>query len=256
MTIQEIANRLVTLCREGNYEQTLQELYAPDARSVEPKGSNMPSVQGLEQFAAKGEAFERQIEKTNSSSISAPVVAENFFTIGMYMNVDMVDGPKGIDMNEICLYEVRNGKIVREEFRYPKEGEPSPSSAADTEAIAQRFVALCREGKMQEIHQELYAKDAISVEPEGSPYPSQVQGLDQMAQKGETWRKMVGAMNASSFSAPVVAENYFTLGMYMNIDMVNGPKGIDMDEICVFEVRDGKIVQEEFFYTPVPQPTL
>lgn len=256
MTIQEIANRLVSLCREGNYEQAIQELYAPDARSVEPEGSGMPSVQGLEQFAAKGEAFERQIEKTNSSSISAPVIAENFFTIGMYMNVDMVDGPKGIDMNEICLYEVRDGKIVKEEFRYPKEGAPSPSSTADTETVAQRFVELCREGKMQEIHQELYTQDAISIEPEGSPYPSKVQGLDQMAQKGETWRKMVSALNASSVSAPVVAENYFTLGMYMNIDMVNGPKGIDMDEICVFEVRDGKIVQEEFFYTPVSQPTL
>lgn len=255
MTIQEIANRLVHLCRQGQYEQAVHELYDHNARSVEPEGSNMPSVQGLDQFEIKGKAFEEQIAQHNSSSVSDPIVAENFFAIGMYMNVDFVDGPKSVDMNEICLYEVRDGKIVREEFRYAKEDEALPSTAEATTAIANRYIELFRQGKMAEIVQELYAPDAFSVEPEGSHYPTKVQGLDKMALKGETWRQMVSGMNSVDLSPLVVADNYFALGMYINVDMHNGQKGVDMDELCIFEVRDGKIVQEEFFYTPVPQPT-
>ena len=31
------------------------------------------------------------------------------------------------------------------------------------------------------------------------------------------------------------------------------PVAIDMDEVCVYTVNGGKIVKEEFFYTPQPQ---
>ena len=36
MTTQEIANRLVALCREQKWEQAHKELYAADAMSIEP----------------------------------------------------------------------------------------------------------------------------------------------------------------------------------------------------------------------------
>ncbi len=39
--------------------------------------------------------------------------------------------------------------------------------------------------------------------------------------------------------------------MLMNVQMKGVP--IAMDEICVYTVKDGKIVREDFFYTPLPQ---
>lgn len=62
--------------------------------------------------------FESMLEKVNTSVISDPIVAENFFSCSMLMNVHFKGNPNAIDMDEICVYTVNNGKIVREEFFY------------------------------------------------------------------------------------------------------------------------------------------
>lgn len=53
MTTQEVANRLVELCREGKHEQAIKELYAPDIVSVEAEGTPNRIVKGLEAIAEK-----------------------------------------------------------------------------------------------------------------------------------------------------------------------------------------------------------
>ena len=118
MTTQEVANRLVGLCREGKHQQAVQELYNPDIVSVEPEGAPNRIVKGLEAIAKKGEAFENMLEKVNSSVISDPIVADNFFSCTMKMNVQMKGVPVPVDMDEVCLYTVNDGKIVKEEFFY------------------------------------------------------------------------------------------------------------------------------------------
>ena len=116
MTTQEVANRLVELCREGKYEQAVTELYSPEIVSVEPEGSPDRIAKGLEEIAKKGERFQSMLEKVNSSVVTDPVVADNFFSCAMLMNVVMKGMPHAIDMDEICVYTVSNGKIVKEEF--------------------------------------------------------------------------------------------------------------------------------------------
>ena len=124
-----------------------------------------------------------------------------------------------------------------------------------TQEVANRLVELCRASKMEEAIQELYSPAIVSLEPKGAKNPM-VTGFEGMKIKGEAWREMVTNVNDVRISDPIVAENFFTIGMYMNVDMSNGMKGVQMDELCVYEVRDGKIVTEEFRYTPVPQPAL
>lgn len=118
MTTQEVANRLVELCREGKYEQAIKELYSPEIVSVEPEGMPNRIVKGLEEIAKKGAKFESMLEKVNSSVVSDPIVAENFFSCTMLMNVQFKGSPVATDMDEVCVYTVNDGKIVREEFFY------------------------------------------------------------------------------------------------------------------------------------------
>ncbi|MGB0863771.1 MAG: SnoaL-like domain-containing protein [Saprospiraceae bacterium] len=118
MTTQEVANRLVELCREGKYKQVVQELYSPNIVSIEPEGMPNRIVKGLEAIAQKSIKFESTLEKVNSSVISDPLVAENFFSCTMLMNVQMKGVPVAIDMDEVCVYTVNGGKIVKEEFFY------------------------------------------------------------------------------------------------------------------------------------------
>lgn len=118
MTTQEVANRLVELCREGKYEQAVKELYSPEIVSVEAEGTPNRTVKGLDAITEKGIKFASQLEKVNSNFVSDPIVAENFFSCTMLMNVKMKNIPVDIDMDEVCVYTVSNGKIVKEEFFY------------------------------------------------------------------------------------------------------------------------------------------
>ncbi len=125
MTTQEVANKLVKLCRQGNYEQAIKELYSPEIVSVEPEGAPNRIVKGLEAIAIKGATFESKIEKINKRVISDPIVAENFFSCTMCMNIQFKGAPMASDMDEVCVYTVRNGKIIKEEFFYT----PQPQMA-------------------------------------------------------------------------------------------------------------------------------
>ena len=118
MTTSEIANRLVELCRTGQAEQAVKELYSPEIVSVEPEGVPDRIVSGFEALTKKGKNFEAMIEKVNTNVVTDPIVADNIFSCAMLMNVNMKGVPVPVDMNEICVYTVKDEKIVREEFFY------------------------------------------------------------------------------------------------------------------------------------------
>ncbi len=126
MTTQEVANRLVELCRKGQFDQAVKELYSPDIVSVEPEGTPNHIVKGIEGIIEKGKDFDAKIEKIHSSFFSEPIVAENFFSCSMLMNVKMKGVPVDIDMDEVCVYNVKDGKIVKEQFFYTPQ--PGPAS--------------------------------------------------------------------------------------------------------------------------------
>jgi len=117
MTTQEIANRLVTLCSQGDFETTQEELFSKDAVSIEP--SSTPEFEketkGLDAIKKKGEKWASMVEKTNSMKVSQPLVATNSFSVTMFMDVTM-KGKGQMAMTELCVYEVKDGKIVKETF--------------------------------------------------------------------------------------------------------------------------------------------
>ncbi len=120
MNTQQIAARLVELCRKGDYDKAQQELYADDAASIEPEGlppGALGNVFGLDAIREKARQFNERIETMHGSHVGEPVVAGNWFSVAMGMDVTM-KGMGRIDMNEICVYQVRDGKIVREQFFY------------------------------------------------------------------------------------------------------------------------------------------
>jgi hypothetical protein len=117
MTTQEVATRLVELCREGQYMEAAQELYSPHIISIEPDGTPHPKVQGMEAIAKKGEAWRKMVDEIQSSFISDPIVAENFFSVTMKSTVRMKD-QSVINMEELCVYTVADGKVVQDQFFY------------------------------------------------------------------------------------------------------------------------------------------
>lgn len=117
MTTQEIATRLVELCRQGDFEKVYKELYSPECVSIEPKGAQMEVCNGLEEMAVKGKMWNESMEEFHGSTIGEPIVADNHFSMTMTMDATFKDVGRE-KMNELCVYEVKDGKIVKEQFFY------------------------------------------------------------------------------------------------------------------------------------------
>jgi len=117
MTIQQIAHRLVDLCRQGEFDKAQKELFAEDAVSIEPEASAgfEKETKGLAAIAEKGKRFSEIVDTVHGITISDPVVAGNAFAISLNMDVTM-KGQNRAPMAEICLYKVKDGKIISEQF--------------------------------------------------------------------------------------------------------------------------------------------
>jgi len=116
-----------------------------------------------------------------------------------------------------------------------------------TKEIAKRLKKLCDKGDFEGAHRELYAKDAVSIEPEASVgFEKESHGLDAIIEKGKKWQSMVSEVHGIEISEPMVAGNTFAVTMRMDTTMKD-KKRMDMTELCVYHVKDGKIISEQFF---------
>ena len=117
MTTQEIANRLVELCRSGDFEAALKELFSDDATSIEPYATPAfeKETKGMEAIKEKGEKWNSMVQEVLGITVSDPLIATNSFCCTMRLNVTMKEGGP-MDMTELCVYGVKDGKIVSEQF--------------------------------------------------------------------------------------------------------------------------------------------
>jgi hypothetical protein len=122
------------------------------------------------------------------------------------------------------------------------------TSTMSTRAIAARLAELCRKGEFETAQKELYAKDAVSIEPYATEgFEKETKGLDKMLEKGEKFQSMIEATHGPvEISEPVVAENSFAFSMTMDVTLKEKGR-MKMFELCVYQVKDGKIISEQFF---------
>ena len=117
MTTKEIAERLVLHCRKGAWEAAQRELFADNAASIEPYPTPAfeKETKGLPAIIEKGHKFEAMVEKMHSLKVSDPMVASNSFACTMEMDITM-KGQGRMNMAELCVYDVKDGKIIAEQF--------------------------------------------------------------------------------------------------------------------------------------------
>jgi len=115
MTTQEVANRLVELCRKGQIIEAQQELFAEDVTSVEPAHAPYPMAKGKKNVLEKGKQFASMIEERHGGSFSDPIIGGNYFSIVCKLDATM-KGQGRIQLEEICVFGVKEGKIISEQF--------------------------------------------------------------------------------------------------------------------------------------------
>ncbi|MES1160270.1 MAG: SnoaL-like domain-containing protein [Bacteroidota bacterium] len=119
--------------------------------------------------------------------------------------------------------------------------------ALTTKEIAARFDELAQKEMWFEIQDELFAADVRSVDPTNSPYMGYAEGKVPVRKKGEDFVKKIQQVHGTYTTHPVVAGNHFSVGRGMDIT-VEGFGRVQIDEIMLYEVKDGQIVLEQFFY--------
>ena len=114
-----VAEELVAFCRAGRNQDAINTLYSPNIVSVEAMSSEqMPREQkGIDAIRAKNQWWADN-NTVHSAETDGPFVGDGKFAV--YYKYDVTFKPTGKRevMEEMALYTVNDGKVVREEFFY------------------------------------------------------------------------------------------------------------------------------------------
>jgi len=113
--------------------------------------------------------------------------------------------------------------------------------------IAARFHELAQQEKWFEIQDELFAENVRSVEPANSPYFTNAEGKASVRKKALGFTSRIEAVHRLHTTPPLITGNHFAVGREKDLT-VQGYGRIQINQIMLYEVRDGEIVLEQFFY--------
>ena len=123
MNTLEIGKQLAELCRQGRNLDALNTLFADDLVSVEagvPAGMSR-EAKGLAAVKAKS-AWWLENHEIHSAAVTGPWPHDDKFILGFQYDITNKPSGQRMKMDEMALYCVANGKIVREEFFYVMGG--------------------------------------------------------------------------------------------------------------------------------------
>jgi hypothetical protein len=125
MSTQEIGQKLVELCKAGKHEEALNTLYSEGAESIEAMSMpDMPAqMKGVEAIRGKNEWWFANNE-VHRGEVKGPFPHGDRFAVIFSFDVTAKAGPMAgqrFQMEEVGLYTVADGKIVKEEFFYANE---------------------------------------------------------------------------------------------------------------------------------------
>lgn len=116
-----------------------------------------------------------------------------------------------------------------------------------TTEVANKLVELCRQGKIDEVHETLFADNVQSIEASEMMGPKLVTGLDAIKEKAIAFQSGVEEFHGATISDPIVAGNSFAITWAMDATF-KGRGRMTIEEVCAYQVQDGKIILEQFFY--------
>ena len=115
----------------------------------------------------------------------------------------------------------------------------------NTMQVAEGLVTLCSQGKFIEAGETYWDEDVLSVEPFTGEM-AVLRGKAAVRAKGEWW---VGAheVHAVEVQAPYVNGDQFMVRYIMDLTVRQTGQRSKLDEIGLYTVKDGRIVDERFF---------
>ena len=110
--------------------------------------------------------------------------------------------------------------------------------------IAQDLVALCQAGKLDESGEKYWAENVVSLEAMDGDM-ARIEGIEGVRGKGAWWNAK-NDIHRIDVEGPYVHGDQFVVRFKMDVTPKDGQR-MTMDEVSVYTVRGGKIVEERFF---------
>jgi limonene-1,2-epoxide hydrolase len=107
----------VELTRKQAWHEALEALYAKDIVSVEAQGmgGGSPETRGIDGVRGKVDWWVNEMEVHNCK-VSGPFAAHDRFVVQYDLDVSNKKTKEKMQLSEVGVYTVKDGKIVREEF--------------------------------------------------------------------------------------------------------------------------------------------
>jgi len=116
-----------------------------------------------------------------------------------------------------------------------------------TAEIAADFTALWRAGEFRAAGEKYWADGVVSIEPhvQAGGTDAECRGIEAVREKNLRWCSTHGIEDLS-LDGPFVTGDHFAL--FVDMLIAHAGRRRPHSEIAVFAVRDGRIVEERFFY--------
>jgi hypothetical protein len=117
MTTEEVALKLVDLCKSGKFLEAIDTLYAKHVLSVEPMAmpGHAKELSGFDAVRGKS-VWWMENHEVHACVVTGPYVHGDQFIVGFDIDVTNKPSKKRMQMKEVGLYKAHDGKVVREDF--------------------------------------------------------------------------------------------------------------------------------------------
>ena len=112
--------------------------------------------------------------------------------------------------------------------------------------LAKDFTDLLERGEDEAAAKKYNADDIVSYEAQEGPMAVSC-GREALKQKGEWWRAN-HEVHGGSVEGPFVNGDQFAVRLRYDLTPKSTGERVTMDEIGLYTVKDGKIVEERFYY--------
>jgi SnoaL-like protein len=117
MNTEQVAKKVVELTRKQAWHEAVDTLYAKDIVSVEARSMDggSPETRGIDGVRGKVDWWVDEMEVHNLK-VGGPFVAHDRFVVQYDLSVRNKKTGEKMELSEVGVYTVKDGKIVREEF--------------------------------------------------------------------------------------------------------------------------------------------
>ena len=115
-----------------------------------------------------------------------------------------------------------------------------------TQQIAEDAVAMAKSGNINDIGPKYWADNIVSIEAMDGPM-ARLEGRKAVEDKGQWWYN-AHEIHSIETTGPWVNGDQFTVRWKMDVTQKENGNRMTMEEIALYTLKDGKIVEERFFF--------